>query len=869
MENIFRRMHTTCLTTHRCDQRLCGLTLIFVIYHFVIHRGNNWLAFTSTQRKMGPFLKARPKLLELLQGSVYDEARGLYIPFSDHVDLYRKKPVHSKASRGSSSAFTKEPGKFQFFGNALLIPPDPMQITSPTLRVTNAGFLAITLEMDCDGLQAFEQNLAWTRGKNEDFSLSDFGRVDEKLSQLSEYRGFSIVYSGRRSFHFHFLFSTAHLEKCPHEAPAAERLARIGEEASLLARVHEEYWDHVSSVFAETVGPTNFDRKLRSVSQWRRTPWAIRTLDKPFEALGLSVGSRIPQIVIHENIRSRAAKNAKSFIVPPTFSSYHPTARKRPRNVDSGVQGVLENCDVDEMLFDLQDQCQLEWGEYPRPVEIGTQNGEWIFHFQNHEGDAKPSTFVYGDYRKLQINGRSDFKREFFLPDNLSAQEMGNYLAQKYGAQLPTGPASAKSAAGDEGQITPTRGFQAYKNRVRKPPLVQYAEGWAARFPEPIIEDKNQLKLRYRRKLPHLIVEARSFPLPMLIRSAEGIGKSSALRGILWGEALDYALGNIDSKPKFVAFAYRSRKQAKQKAAEFSEDKFPTVVIMPFWEHLNEICDELGEDRIDREEFESQLESRELCEILSEIWAWNPQVYAELERRRKAIWSEYPFSVTTLIAMTHKAAQLWPHNANMRAWHHPDFDPDGDQAQVEVLSKEFDLLAVVFDDPEVDDFVDIIPDHLYSQLKSLQGDNPNWRNIRRRERQEIYRHVRSDLPFKSFYEFDAHMRKDLDALTAYKVDCELYPYGQDNPQAEKKLYMDEAGKTFYIGPQSWLSDPSRNKCTFLTTEKLVTDVIQRCFEAKKQEWYRPVVASASRRYAGRLPNQNTGVSRQSSGGAKG
>ena len=81
------------------------------------------------------------------------------------------------------------------------------------------------------------------------------------------------------------------------------------------------------------------------------------------------------------------------------------------------------------------------------------------------------------------------------------------------------------------------------------------------------------------------------------------------------------------------------------------------------------------------------------------------------------------------------------------------------------------------------------------------------------------------------------MRIDLDALTAYKVDYDRYPYGQDNPQAEKKLYMDEAGKTFYIGPQSWLSDPSRNKCTFLTTEKLVADVIQRCFEAKKQEWY--------------------------------
>ena len=369
------------------------------------------------------------------------------------------------------------------------------------------------------------------------------------------------------------------------------------------------------------------------------------------------------------------------------------------------------------------------------------------------------------------------FEEEFFLPDGLSAQEMRACTTslKKHGAQLPAGPFSVNLATPKWDQNVPTTAFQAYKNRVRKLPLVQYAEGWAASFREPIIEDKNQLKLRYRRKLPHLIVQARSFPLPMLIRSAEGIGKSCAIRGILWGEAFDHAVGNIDSKPKFVAFAYRSRKQARQKANEFSEHGYPTVVIMPFWEHLNEICEELDEEPLDREQFESQLNYHELCEILLEISLWNPKVYAELERRRKAIWEQDPFDGTTLIAMTHKAAQLWPHNPNMRAWHHPDFDPDCDQAQVKVLSKEFDLLAVVFDDPEFDDFVHIIPNQLYSQLKSLQQDNPNWRNIRRREREKIYRHVRSDLPFKSFYEFDARMRIDLDALTVYKVDTTFIP----------------------------------------------------------------------------------------------
>ena len=48
-------------------------------------------------------------------------------------------------------------------------------------------------------------------------------------------------------------------------------------------------------------------------------------------------------------------------------------------------------------------------------------NGEWIFRFKNHEGDAQLSN-TGGDYRKLQINGRGEFEQEFFLSDGLSAQ---------------------------------------------------------------------------------------------------------------------------------------------------------------------------------------------------------------------------------------------------------------------------------------------------------------------------------------------------------------------------------------------------------------------------------------------------------------
>ena len=81
------------------------------------------------------------------------------------------------------------------------------------------------------------------------------------------------------SLHFHFIFSTRHLSKCPWDADAA---TRGGEHQSMPFRLdgnaHEIYWDRVSEVFSETLGGNlRPDTQMRSVTQWRRTPWAIRT----------------------------------------------------------------------------------------------------------------------------------------------------------------------------------------------------------------------------------------------------------------------------------------------------------------------------------------------------------------------------------------------------------------------------------------------------------------------------------------------------------------------------------------------------------------------------------------------------------------
>ena len=228
--------------------------------------------------------------------NAYMPSSGVYVPIADDVYLKGKLPTLSEQLASNTSSFLLAPIPIQFFTNALLVPRgygtsafDADSLDSPTMRATNAGFLIVTVKSDCENREEFEQNLAWTRGTNDDFRLSAFARVDTKLCEFRDYRGYTIVFSDNRSLHFHFIFSTQHLLKCPWDADAA---SRGGEHQSihsaLMANAHRTYWDCVHEVFSQTLGPNlRPDTKLRSITQWRRTPWAIRTLEKGSDILDL------------------------------------------------------------------------------------------------------------------------------------------------------------------------------------------------------------------------------------------------------------------------------------------------------------------------------------------------------------------------------------------------------------------------------------------------------------------------------------------------------------------------------------------------------------------------------------------------------
>jgi hypothetical protein len=110
------------------------------------------------------------------------------------------------------------------------------------------------------------------------------------------------------------------------------------------------------------------------------------------------------------------------------------------------------------MILFLQEQCRQEWGsEFPKPVKVGTQNGQPIIKFQNHETDCNPSSYVLGDYRKLVIQGTNGPSDDFFLPERMTAAEFIDFAARRCGAfnvwgAAWTSPAPTKSRATSKGR---------------------------------------------------------------------------------------------------------------------------------------------------------------------------------------------------------------------------------------------------------------------------------------------------------------------------------------------------------------------------------------------------------------------------------
>jgi hypothetical protein len=276
-------------------------------------------------------------LREFLLPAAYDARRGTYIPFTHKISLfpgtvaYRSKRL-AKKFHHVGAEILRAPLNPCLFANGLLIPEafgtpffDVRAARPPKTRATNIGFVVATIEIDCLTRTEFEELLAqipFSEAGNGTFPVHI---LDRSLRKLPEYRGCCIVLSGRRSLHFHFIFSTQHLRAVPFDADVVARdsLERK-QESRLMHEVHCAYWDHTAKAFSTILRPARHpDRAMRIITQYRRVPWGVRKLEEPSEILELVQGSRVVQLVLFESIHLGSSAATSDYLVPPDFCASH------------------------------------------------------------------------------------------------------------------------------------------------------------------------------------------------------------------------------------------------------------------------------------------------------------------------------------------------------------------------------------------------------------------------------------------------------------------------------------------------------------------------------------------------------------------
>jgi hypothetical protein len=618
-----------------------------------------------------------------------------------------------------------------------------------------------------------------------------FSDLDKELQKYQDYRGYCIVFAGNKSLHFHFLFDTRHLKYAPYDATFEQRLAEQDTHTAIMPKAHNIYWDLVDSLIEKILKPSaKTDGKLRSIFQWRRTPFGIRKLDKPSTILGLPAGTAIQQIVIKENIRTKAAKGSEAWIVNPEFSPASPLSRRLTSSSKSGSSA--RDIDNDTMFAEANQLFQTEWGDYPKLDSIQQHRGDWQFKFFNHGGDTSADSYIRGGFRKLDLCGTHNLSGNFFMPDGMTANQFGDYLARLCGQPVPdttVGPATPETCEATNPNATNNPDLspiEILKKWPSVPFLKQLTEGIEKTWPLPMRGlPAADVIPEYRKKLAAVISQCRQFEVDSIILSGEGIGKTTSHFGVTALEGFDAALTATNGHQRFSVFAFRSLEQPHEKAIEAEATTGrKVVVVQSFWKHYQTACKIEGITRIPSDQFHD----RSINGILRTIQSEQPDVFNRLEEIRREFWPmghNGPLfdSGSTLIFTSHPTVSSWHYSQLTRIWHHPDFEPFMPIEDQQTLRNSFVFAKVVYDEPEIDEILHVIQEDLYQHLIQQHG-SVNWKDLPVYRQRELFKLARADGVFGSkemtFESYEELMRVQLEKLERVEVDYDAIPFGHDN-----------------------------------------------------------------------------------------
>lgn len=457
-----------------------------------------------------------------------------------------------------------------------------------------------TFEFDVETEAFFMEELGWCLPKPP-FNASALSILHDRLREYADYRLMTAVWSGNKSLHIHLTFDTqlylnTHARPCP----------------STLQGGHKAHWELLRPMVLDVLRPSvgaQPDGHLSYATSFRRTPNALRKLDKP-NILGFPAGRSVRQVVLFEEETKR--QSALKLLLSPSLFSVEEKIRE-PRNYNAGMAlpgDQHRHCE--RRLFEFYEGTGLD---FVRLVHIG---GGHRALFRNTARDRNPATYI-----------------------------SEGFVTPKF--------------VGTDADLATARGCPALPA-----PLSQMIRIWCAELDQADELTEGQIVAARKlmsANLPRYMILVRE---PIILTAPEGISKTTTIINDF--DRIDMAV-NGDHRP--TMFAFGDYANAHEKAEYFNErwkgSRHHAVVWRSWSRWYSDICDDL-----DREALTDAIATARGIPLWRLIERLQPDVRREIERQHRDLWQTVG-DRQPVIMTVHDVAHAWNRFGRSRQLFDPNY----------------------------------------------------------------------------------------------------------------------------------------------------------------------------------------------------
>ena len=714
--------------------------------------------------------RSAPSTLELIlrenaigaEGTYYCHARDRYLPAKSAVNA-------EKIAAGK-----RVPSNYPYFAG-----PFGVGEADPKDRLALGPFQIFTYEYDRADPAFFMEQISWALPVKEP-AKSPFGQLHAKLKEeFADFALLSVVWSGNKSFHIHITFNVAaYVDR--HGAPDA-----TGRHAG-----HRAHWDALRHTVESILKPSTSshpdndgpDTNVGWQTAYRRTPDAIRRIEHARHPLGLTVGSKVRQLVVWEQVSQRKKGEKISLFLSPT--RYPNTHLHSPAAVPFRRSKLT-------------------------PTQERHVASYLTAHFAGPACSMEFSHLVYdGDaYRAMLRNGSGDKTPSSYIHENyVSPRLVGAHNVEPY--TIPPLPL----------------------------PLGQMISIWCSELEQTMDFDRAALEAAYARlnaDLPRNLMIGDQ----VLVHAAEGIRKSSSIMRLIHLSTIRGQRG----RPSM--FACSSYENAQEKAEEFNfpdrdnpQSRRQDGFVGIYWPSATQLYRDAANllelphlshadaDRVGLNNFWALVE-RDQPKIIAEMRRWHKDMIATIGDRNAVLFTHY------------EVAFRWKDNSMTRQLFAPNFYDSGfDRSAAHVASQ---LNWLIVDEISYPMFIDLFSHREMAWLKGLRDRAPQiWSgqpSQRQREHYAEYTKAYEGTAPVNFFNAQRALHADLDTFLPITVlDNHEYPPRGDtdkldqNGQPIYKAYECD-GEIYHIRQRDWWLDRGYRVAStvVMTTTEIVPALVAR------------------------------------------